>query len=261
MGSSFHYQITAGFRAISQWQESIVRNAQGLLQPGYNNEIGQLGTQGGSGADAGQKPTEGAGGRNARADGGGGTLRFGVQGIAFRQGMVEPVESSTSFAVRGEGFFVLAENLRPGARLFLTRAGDFNFDAQGRLVNAQGLFVVGGGGRLTDPPTPVLRNAVGGVNLPDLSLGQVSSRSQLGFSGYGNTVYQVTDASGPLRVFANGRAEVGFVQAGVIEMPDRIGAGAILQTQVVTALQNYKMFKDMLDNFNKSVDDALGVVK
>ena len=34
--SNVQYSLLAGFKAVTAWQQNIIRNAQGLLTPGYN---------------------------------------------------------------------------------------------------------------------------------------------------------------------------------------------------------------------------------
>ncbi len=268
MSSSFQYNIVAAFRAVDAMQQTIVANAQGLLKPGYNRQKLHLGHNSGNVGEQGNDATQANGGRGPIA-GGGDTLAISGHSINFEQGMIEPAFEPTNLAIRGDGFFMVAENGLPGARVYLTRAGDFRFDAEGRLVNGQGLFVVGGNGQVQiddsnhivgDVPF-VRRQPDGTVALPDVSLARVGSPSQLGISGFGDTIYQPTRLAGPVRVFPNGRPEVGFVQSDSIEVPNRAGQASILATETTTATQTYKIFKDMLTEFNKTVDDAIQLVK
>lgn len=260
MGSSFQYNINQAFKAIDYLQQTIVKNAQGLLQPGYNQVQVHFG-QAGGGTTVGDQTPKSNSGSKSPLNGGGDTLEVSGTSIFFEQGTIDPAFNPTSLAIRGEGFFVLAENLNPGAKLYLTRNGDFHYDAQGRLVNNQGLFVVGGNGNLTDPPVPITNPGDGSVVLPQVTLARVPAPSQLGISGYGSTVYSLTNEAGPLKAFANGRPEVGFVQASALEMPERVGTPAQIEEETTKAVETYKIFKDMLDNFNKTNDDALGLVK
>jgi flagellar basal body rod protein FlgG len=260
MGSSFQYNVDRAFKVIDAMQQNIIRNAQGLLQPGYNKRVLHFGQTPGSVADDGLVANNTYGSKDSQY-GGGDTLAITGSTISFEQGTIEPAFSPTSLAIRGEGFFVLAENLRPGAKLYLSRAGDFHYDPQGHLVNPNGLIVVGGNGKLTDPVIPIKDPGDGTVDLPEVTLGRVQVPSQLAISGYGSTIYQLTDTAGPLKAFANGRAEVGFVQASSIEIPNRAGVAAELEHETTIATQTYKIFKDMLDNFNKTDDDAISLVK
>lgn len=56
------------------------------------------------------------------------------------QGALMHTDSTTDLAIRGKGFFVVTD---PSGGTFLTRAGSFVPDAQGRLVNAAGYFLMG----------------------------------------------------------------------------------------------------------------------
>ena len=57
----------------------------------------------------------------------------------FTQGNVESTGIATNAAIQGNGFFIVSED---GQRLF-TRAGNFNFDAEGKLVTVDGKGVQG----------------------------------------------------------------------------------------------------------------------
>ncbi len=76
------------------------------------------------------------------------------------QGALTPTSSSTDLAIRGNGFFVVADS---SGATFLTRAGSFVPDAQGRLVNAGGYFLKGfpagsGSNALDDMEIVTVRN-------------------------------------------------------------------------------------------------------
>jgi flagellar hook protein FlgE len=265
MGSSFQYSILSGFRNVSRWQENIIRNAQNLLVPGSNKTVLHFGGTPNS-QSAGARLGSNQFGGQSGVDGGGDSLALTRTSIDFEQGLIEPAYNPTSLGIKGKGFFIVAENLRPGAKVFLTRNGDFHYDAEGRLVNNQGLFVVSNNGidangNLPDPPRPVFNPGDGTVRPADVALGAVGSPSELGISGYGSTVYELTMNAGPLKAFNDGRPEVGFIQTFALENRDRAGATGALETESAHAQQTYKIFKDMLENFNKTDDDALGLVK
>lgn len=260
MSSNFQYGILSGFRAVSEWQNVILRNAQGLLLPGFNKTNIHFGGTNGGVNVGGQKGTTSQGSLDQihlAQD----SLKLQGTDINFEQGTIDPAFNPTALAINGDGFFILAENLRPGARLLLSRNGDFHYDGNGRLVNSQGLFVVGGEGRLTDPPLPVTNPGNGEVDLTKLTLARVGQRNNLAVSGYGPLIYQTTLTSGPIEGFASGRPEVGFAQSNSLEIPLRPGAQQELEMETARAQQTYKIFKDMLDTFNKSTDDALGLVR
>jgi flagellar hook protein FlgE len=260
VGSSFQYGINSAFKAVDQWQQNIIRNAQGLLQVGYNKTTISIGQAPGEQLRGGLAGANEGGSQNS-VNIGGDSLDVGNRSIDFEQGQIDPGFGPTSLAIRGNGFFMVAENLRPGARVFLTRAGDFHYDSQGHLVTPQGLFVMGGSGTISDPPTPVTNPGDGTVDLTKLTLARVPAPGQMSLSNYGDTIYLPNNLSGAIKPFPNGSDQVGFVQSNSIEMRQRAGASAELQVDTVKATQTYKIFKDMLDSFNKTDDDALSLVK
>ena len=83
-------------------------------------------------------PTERIGGSNPMQVG----LGMSVNTIdtILNQGSLQATGQQTDLAINGEGFFVLSD----GQKYFYTRAGSFQFDAEGRLVDpANGLVVQG----------------------------------------------------------------------------------------------------------------------
>ncbi|MEO9903590.1 MULTISPECIES: flagellar hook protein FlgE [Alphaproteobacteria] len=62
-----------------------------------------------------------------------------------RQGLLQGTTSTTDIAVDGNGFFVVNGSAEPGAddEYLLTRAGAFNTDENGRLVNTAGYYLQG----------------------------------------------------------------------------------------------------------------------
>lgn len=260
MPSNTSLNILAGMRAVTAWQQQIVKNAQGYLMPGYNTEQTVFGSTGGTSLSQGEVGTPTQGSRNPTS-GGSDTLEIAGTQIEFQQGQLDPADSPTSLGIQGGGFFILAQNLQSGTKLFLTRNGDFHYDASGRLVNAQGLFVVGGSGTLTNPPTPVMNPGDGTVNLSNLTLGIVPSPNGLVNSGYGSTTYALTPASGAIQAFPDGAAQVGFTQANTLEQVPRGGIVAELDVQTTDAANTYKMFKNLMDSYNTMMDDANQLVK
>ena len=83
-------------------------------------------------------PTERIGGSNPMQVG----LGMSVNTIdtILNQGSLQATGQQTDLAINGDGFFVLSD----GQKYFYTRAGSFQFDAEGRLVDpANGLVVQG----------------------------------------------------------------------------------------------------------------------
>lgn len=69
--------------------------------------------------------------------------RFAAAQRLFAQGGVETTNSATDLAIQGLGFFVLTPKGAAGDLKYYTRAGQFNIDKDGLLVDPQGLRVQG----------------------------------------------------------------------------------------------------------------------
>jgi flagellar hook protein FlgE len=94
---------------------------------------------------SGGRPSQSEGSGNA-ARTGSGLASLGTQ-INFRAGLEQGTGNPLDLAINGNGFYIV----KRGDELLYTRAGDFNFDAQGVLVNSAGDHVQGlENGRLTD---------------------------------------------------------------------------------------------------------------
>lgn len=74
-----------------------------------------------------------------------------VKAAVARQGIVQATASTTDLAIYGNGFFVVQDQ---AGQPFLTRAGSFVPDDQGRLVNAAGFYLMGYS-YANGEPTPV----------------------------------------------------------------------------------------------------------
>ncbi|HIC81012.1 MAG TPA: flagellar hook protein FlgE [Kiloniellaceae bacterium] len=89
-----------------------------------------------------------------------------------RQGLLQGSASGTDLAVAGQGFFVVNESSNPGFGddFFFTRAGSFNPDQNGNLVNAAGYFLQGYDIRTTAaPPSASTFTGLQTVNISNLS--------------------------------------------------------------------------------------------
>ena len=91
--------------------------------------------------------------------GGGDTPGAGVKVTAlsekWTQGSLEPTGNATDLAISGAGFFRMRDGGATGTEFYYTRAGNFNFDGDGYLVNPDGLIAQGydiSGGPVADPP-------------------------------------------------------------------------------------------------------------
>lgn len=89
-----------------------------------------------------------------------------------RQGLLQGSSSGTDLAVAGQGFFVVNESANPGFGddFYFTRAGSFNPDQNGNLVNAAGYYLQGYDLRNgTPPPSSSTFTGLETVNISNLS--------------------------------------------------------------------------------------------
>ena len=90
-----------------------------------------------------------------------------------RQGLLQGSSSGTDLAVAGQGFFVVNESANPGFGddFYFTRAGSFNPDQNGNLVNAAGYYLQGYDLRTNPTPAPSASTFTGlqTVNISNLS--------------------------------------------------------------------------------------------
>ena len=113
----------------------------------------------------------------------GGVLPLTRQQISL-QGSLEQSRSATDLAISGDGFFIVSTNdqqLSNGGSVLFTRAGSFTVNADGFMVNAQGMFLQGwpvaADGSVTSSPTslsaiePVNISGVGGLAEPTANIG------------------------------------------------------------------------------------------
>jgi len=69
-----------------------------------------------------------------------GGVTTSIRHATSQQGDLKYTSSTTDLAINGHGFFVVQD---PGGKPFLTRAGSFVPDGEGRLVNAAGFYLMG----------------------------------------------------------------------------------------------------------------------
>ncbi len=89
-----------------------------------------------------------------------------------RQGLLQGSSSGTDLAVAGQGFFVVNQSANPGFGddFYFTRAGSFNPDQNGNLVNAAGYYLQGYDLRNgTPPPSASTFTGLQTVNISNLS--------------------------------------------------------------------------------------------
>ena len=142
-----------GLNTFSTALSGLTTNTEGLNVVG--NNLANMNTVGYKTSNIGFTDILGA----AVSTSGGGNSRIGLGSQVsnvkpvFTQGGFEVTNSPTDVAIQGKGFFILNDG---GGNLY-TRAGNFNVDANGNLVNPSGLAVQG---YVRDPVTGII-NTVG----------------------------------------------------------------------------------------------------
>jgi flagellar hook protein FlgE len=136
----------------------------------------------------GKTPTDARGGVNPRQVGLGNYLAA-VDNI-FSAGTPTTTSKTTDLAIQGDGFFVVrGEGM---GEYYYTRAGDFNFDRYGTLVNASGYKVMGW---MADPLTGEMRETdeVGDIVVgPAFQTIQAKETSKVSMNAVLNTVANAT---------------------------------------------------------------------
>jgi flagellar hook protein FlgE len=102
------------------------------------------------------RPSGDRGGTNPRQVGLG--MQVGSIDTVFNQGNLESTGVATDLAIQGDGFFVVSR----GNERFFTRAGNFQLDAEGRLVSATNGFAVQGRSAVNG----TLLDTIGDIRLP-----------------------------------------------------------------------------------------------
>jgi flagellar hook protein FlgE len=95
------------------------------------------------------------------------------------QGTPQATSSATDLSIQGAGFFVVSN---AAGQTFLTRAGSFAPDSEGRLVNSAGYYLMG----VVDPNGDATTSDVGALQVVTVSLGKLVSTPSTSGSLAGN---------------------------------------------------------------------------
>ncbi|KZB54204.1 flagellar hook protein FlgE [Thalassospira xiamenensis] len=86
------------------------------------------------------------------------------------QGLIQADDTATSLAISGDGFFVVTD---ANGDVYYTRAGDFDTDSEGNLVNSSGYYLMGyaldDDGNPASGTVPTSTSALTTINLEDLT--------------------------------------------------------------------------------------------
>ncbi len=97
-------------------------------------------------------------------------VRTSTQTNISSQGLIQADETATSLAISGDGFFVVTD---ANGDIYYTRAGDFDTDSNGNLVNSSGYYLMGyaldDDGNPASGTVPTSTSALTTINLEDLT--------------------------------------------------------------------------------------------
>jgi flagellar basal-body rod protein FlgG len=152
---------------------------------------------------------------------GNGTRVVGTQKV-FTTGSVQTTNQSLDVAITGGGFLQVQ---RPNGEAAYTRAGQLQVNAQGRLVNAQGLpllpeiTVPANATAITIGENGMVTATVSGSSTPS-EVGQITLASFInptGLLALGDNLYQETAASGTPTEGRPGEGALGKLKQGALE--------------------------------------------
>jgi flagellar basal-body rod protein FlgG len=188
---------------------------------------------------------------------------LGVRPVAVRnlhlQGSFARTGNKFDLALNGRGYFQLAG---ANGETFYSRAGAFNKNAQGQLVNADGLALVPS---IIVPPaaTDVVINEAGqifarvGTDGQQQALGQVllaNFANDAGLEPLGGNLFRETTASGPANVSAAADPGVATLQQGYLESSNVDPVKEI--TELIAAQRAYEMNSKVI----QAADDMYGTI-
>ncbi|MCP0886234.1 flagellar hook basal-body protein [Ligilactobacillus sp. WILCCON 0076] len=172
----------------------------------------------------------------------------------YSQGTISETGVSTDFAINGNGFFGVTDT---SGNLYLTRDGDFSFDANGDLVNSQGYKVSMNATVPTNQwPSGTLNVSSNGemsintgtesVQVGQLAIYEPSSLSSL--INRGDNLYSVATGT-TLNSNLNGATDLGSIKQGALESSNVDLASEM--SNLIIAQRAYSLNSQML----KSNDD------
>lgn len=171
----------AGIRAHQTQMDVIGNNIANLNTVGYKTARATFQETLNQTIASAQPPVGGMGGVNPSQIGLG--TAIGAIKSTFTQGNLQETGSTTDLAILGNGFFVVHD----GEKNFFTRNGSFHFDANGTVVNNQGLSVQG---KQADARGK-LSNEVGAITIPADKKIPAQATTGVTFSGNLNSEEQV----------------------------------------------------------------------
>lgn len=138
------FSAVTGIRTSQIRMDVIADNIANLNTVAFKSSMVNFQTVFSRTQTAGSAPIGNLGGTNPKQIGLG--VNVAEMGRDFGQGNVQTTGRASDLNIQGEGFFVLENGgaaIGPTSGILLTRAGNFTLDANGVMVNPNGLRVVG----------------------------------------------------------------------------------------------------------------------
>jgi len=186
--------------------------------------------------------------------------KVGTIDTLFTQGNFQTTGRTFDLSIEGDGFFVLSNTNVPGGGVrFFTRAGNFDIDARGYLVNpSNGMFVMGlladASGQIDDTQAPQAIQ----VDFASVSPAVVTQNMILSGNLDTNVAPEAATRSTSLRALFDGDGAVGNLRLGdVIQFATgTIGATSLADIEIMTVSESSTL-EDFLDSL-QSVLQANG---
>jgi flagellar basal-body rod protein FlgF/flagellar basal-body rod protein FlgG len=234
------YISAAGAHAQSQRVEVLSNNIANAQTPGFKRELAVLQSRYAEAISSGQDYPETRGINNV-----GGGVFMSETLTDFQQGVLKLTGINSDLAIEGEGFFQVEKD---GQRL-LTRAGNFQFNSEGRLVGSGNSAVLGEDGRpvVIDPTQPWRFDEHGAVVQAGtaINVALVKPRSLGDLAKAGDNLFLPLGPTTPVDPDAR-RVHPGYLEHS--------SANPILEmTQLIEASRAYEANVRMIQNHDQSL--------
>lgn len=175
-------------------------------------------------------------------------VKLGARNTVLELGQLNQTGGSFDFAIDGDGFF----QVRQGDGVALTRAGHFMPNAEGQLVNPDGLPLLDvGGTEITLPPNarnvtvaPDGTLSANGLPLAQLGVWQPSNPDDL--SRAGGTLFTVSGDLEP----ATGQIRQGFLEGSNVNPVSEVA-------RMIEVQRNYETARSFLDKEDQRITSVI----
>lgn len=183
------FSAVSGLKAHQQRMDVIGNNIANVNTPGFKKSQTTFQDMLSQMIRGASRPVSGGrGGTNPMQVGLGVTIG-GINTI-MTAGSIQDTGKNTDLAIEGDGFFVVSD----GSRSYYTRAGAFDFDSDGYLVDANGMHVMGwladGSGKIDNSPGNVQNIRINqGIQEPARATTQIVLTGNLDAGAINNLIF------------------------------------------------------------------------